>query len=90
MSKQGGGSTPGIEQNVLNEKPLADWCSLCGQGYHPNLAITIADEPDGGEYRWSHSQCKHDHDRAFLEVFGDENHRSSDPGTDCSGGGGQT
>jgi len=66
------------EQDVLNENPLADWCSLCGRGYHPNLVITIADEPSNDEYRWSHNQCKHDHDMAFLDMFGDENDRSLD------------
>ena len=70
------------EQDMLNEKPLADWCSLCGQGYHPNLAITIADESDEGEYHWCHNQCKHDHDRAVLDAFGDGAHSSLDTAGD--------
>ena len=49
---------------------LAGRCSLCAGGYHPNLEIDIAEEPIDGEYRWSHTQCKRDHARAFVEVFG--------------------
>lgn len=64
-------NSPGESQH-----PLAAVCSLCGQGHHPNLAITIADEPmESGmtgeiEYRWSHDQCQRDHERVFLEAFG--------------------
>ena len=82
LRTDGGTDTGDTEQDALNEKPLADWCSLCGQGYHPNLAITIADETDDGEYHWSHKQCKHDHDRVFLDMFSDENNRSLDTETD--------
>lgn len=57
---------------------LAPVCSLCGDGYHPNLAITISDEPaesgvsDKIKYRWIHDQCKRDHDQVFLEAFADQ------------------
>lgn len=57
----------------VKQKPLADFCALCGQGYCHTLEITIADEPDDGEYRWSHRQCKRDHSRVFLESFGEKN-----------------
>ena len=49
--------------------PLADYCSLCGTGYHPNLTITITDNPTKGEYRWIHDQCKRDHDRVFVNTL---------------------
>ena len=52
--------------------PLADWCSLCGRGYHPNLEIEIGDEPHNDVYGWAHVQCKLDHDRAFVEAFSDD------------------
>lgn len=52
--------------------PLADRCSLCGEGYHPNLSIDIADEAMQGEYRWAHDQCGRDHNRIFREAFCDE------------------
>ena len=75
MNEQSSGD---LGQEILNEILLARWCSLCGQGCYPTSAITIGDEPDDGEYRWSHNQCKVDHDRAFLEAFGAENHGLGD------------
>lgn len=60
-------------------QPLAGCCSLCGEGYHPNVEIDIADEPmereygdepETVEYRWSHVQCHLDHGRIFMEAFG--------------------
>lgn len=62
-------SGDGVERDGVNETPLAGYCSLCGCGYYPNLAITIADEPTDGEFRWGHDQCQRDHDRVFLEAF---------------------
>jgi hypothetical protein len=59
--------TPSKDKTRL--QPLAETCSLCDRGYHPNLAIDIADEPVNGEHRWRHKQCKRDHDRAFAEAF---------------------
>lgn len=51
------------------EHPLAQWCSLCGQGYHPNISISVADEPSAtGEYRWCHEQCHRDHARVVREA----------------------
>ena len=58
--------------------PLADFCALCGEGYHPNAEIMISDEPDESgitgemEFRWSHMQCQLDHERIFLDNFGDK------------------
>jgi hypothetical protein len=52
-----------------DSSPLADYCSLCGEGYYPNIEISISDEPTDGRYRWCHVLCKEDHDRAFLEAF---------------------
>lgn len=54
---------------MTGNDPLARHCSLCGDGYHPNLSIEISDEPTDGEYRWSHTQCLTDHDAAFAEAY---------------------
>lgn len=56
-------------------QPLASRCSLCGEGFHPNVEIDISDEPmvssitEETEYRWSHVQCHRDHGRIFMEAF---------------------
>jgi hypothetical protein len=52
----------------LDGHPIADVCSLCGQGYFPTMEIDIAHEPTNGEYRWCHVQCNRDHGRKFLEA----------------------
>lgn len=65
-----------------SQHPLAPVCALCGHGYHPNLQITIADEGPSEsaitgewEYRWTHDQCKRDHDRVVFEAFTDGGER---------------
>jgi len=57
---------------MSSNPPLAGHCSLCGDGYHPNAEIDIADEPTKGEYRWAHVLCKDDHTRAFMEALGND------------------
>lgn len=63
------------EADDTTNPPLAQWCSICGDGYHPNLEIEIADgtreDPDGEVYGWAHRQCIDDHDAVFLEAFGE-------------------
>lgn len=61
------------EDKQPSNAPLARYCKLCGDGYNPNLKISISDEPsenkDGEmEYGWCHRQCKLDHDRFFAEA----------------------
>jgi len=67
----------GVQHTVTADSanpPLAQYCSLCGDGYSPNLTIEISDEPieprNGGrpEYRWCHEQCKRDHERHFIQA----------------------
>jgi len=65
------------ENTITNNPPLAQYCSLCGDGYHPSLEIEVNDEPfelnDGSsEYRWVHKQCKRDHGRIFLRATPDD------------------
>lgn len=59
-------------QRPISGARLADYCSLCGGGYHPNLEIDIGDEPtvrDGDKvFGWGHVQCQRDHDREFLQA----------------------
>lgn len=66
------------EESTAGMQQLAGQCSLCNEGYHPNLEIEISDEPMESsitgelEYRWMHVQCKRDHDRTLLAAFGDD------------------
>lgn len=54
---------------MTGNEPLAQRCSLCGDGYHPTLDIEISEDPRDGEYRWAHTQCMADHGAAFAEAF---------------------
>ena len=59
---------------AVEQPPLAGRCSLCGGGYHPNLAIDISDKPRENqngerEFRWGHVMCQRDHDRTFIEFL---------------------
>lgn len=72
MSDTASPAADGGSEDIRNA-PLAPFCSLCGDGYNPNLKIVIHDQPresSGGnkEHQWCHQQCKRDHEAIFLEA----------------------
>ena len=74
----GPNANPNPATPTIGER-LSPYCSLCGEGYHPNLEIEIAEEPfeygPNSVHCWHHTQCKHDHDRQlrdWLEVGGSQ------------------
>jgi hypothetical protein len=82
-------SENGTDRPISNI-PLADYCSLCAGGYHPNLQIEIAEDPrernGSKEYGWVHRHCRRDHEQTFSQAVQDGTVRTPETGSADSTG----